>query len=212
MQDVARILCLGDAAEADALLQQWRDCVPTPTLTTWAGTKMTRFDPDVMLLPAGENALTLYWVHLLAIGRSSPAGLEGCRRHCRQPLAARHHDWQWDRASGRWHGGRLDSLAAHLARQELALLRLRTDEDACALPWCARRCRHAAAGTPGPGHGGRLGAWRLSRHPPPPAAKTARQFDEMKNNFSSNGEYCIKISKTATQALPPCSAHACTCG
>jgi hypothetical protein len=201
MQDVARILCLGDAAEADALLQQWRDCVPTPTLTTWAGTKMTRFDPDVLLLPAGENALTLYWVHLLAIGRSSPAGLEGCRRPGRQPLAARHRDWQWDRASGRWHGGRLDSLAAHLARQELACCACAPTKMRCALGWCARRCRHAA-GTPGPGHGGRLGAWRLSRHPAPPAAKT-HAIRRNENNFSSIGEYCIKISKTAHKRCHP---------
>lgn len=133
MQDMARILSLGDAAEADALLLQWRDSVhhPDPEALGWDDAE-DEFDPETLLLPEGENALTLYWVHLLAIGtqfaRLDWKDADGLADSQWLPGAS---DWYWDRASeGDGMEDGLDSLAAHLERQSLALVRLRTDEDA----------------------------------------------------------------------------------
>ncbi len=132
MQDVARILCLGDTGAGDALAERWRDAVahPDPDDFGW-DTEDPDFDPDTLELYGDDNDLTLYWQHLLAIapqfaqldwkdadGLAGSQWLPGTR------------DWQWDRATqGDGMQDGLDSLAQHLGTQQLALLQLRTDSD-----------------------------------------------------------------------------------
>jgi hypothetical protein len=116
MQDVARILCLGDTGAGDALAERWRDAVahPDPDDFGW-DTEDPDFDPDTLELYGDDNDLTLYWQHLLAIapqfarwtGRMPTAwpAASGC------PAP----DWQWDRATqGDGMQDGLDSLAQHL--------------------------------------------------------------------------------------------------
>lgn len=130
MQDVARMLCLGDEEEAEALLVQWRGCVaePDPTDMGWDGNAI---NPEVLHLSEGENALTQYWLHLLAIGTQF-AHLDWKDA---DSLANSHwlpgaSDWQWERQNqGDGMEDGFDSLQAHLAPQGLALLRLRTNDD-----------------------------------------------------------------------------------
>jgi hypothetical protein len=131
MQDVAGMLCLGDEEEAHTLVQQWRNCVAAPNPDDMGWDEEDDIDPDVMHLPEGENALTLYWVHLLAIGtqfaRLDWKDAEGLANSRWLPGAS---DWQWDRHSqGDGMEDGFDSLQAHLAPQGLALVRLRTDDD-----------------------------------------------------------------------------------
>ncbi|MFN4037453.1 hypothetical protein [Comamonas aquatica] len=132
MQDVARTLCLGDAEAATALVATWRAAVaqPDPDDFGW-DTEDPDFDPDLLELCGEDNDLTLYWQHLLAVGPQfarldwkDADGLAGSRW---LPGA---HDWHWD-TSTQGHGMEdgFDSLAQHLAPQQLALVRLRTSDD-----------------------------------------------------------------------------------
>ncbi len=132
LHDIARILSLGNIHEATQLVQEWRDCVakPDPDDFEWDEDD-TDFDPDVMTISGAENALTLYWQHLLAIGsfflRLDWKDADG--------LADTHwlpgtDDWHWDKDE---QGDGMDdgqqSLAAHLVTRDLALIRLQTDDD-----------------------------------------------------------------------------------
>ncbi|MEF9948071.1 MAG: hypothetical protein RR800_06970, partial [Comamonas sp.] len=67
MSDLTRILCLGDENEATELLQEWRDCVAEPDPDDMGWDEDDEINPNEMHLPTGENALTLYWVHLIPI-------------------------------------------------------------------------------------------------------------------------------------------------
>lgn len=129
MQDLSRILCLNDESQAAQLLQQWRDCVAAPDPDDMGWDEDEEIDPDVMHLPAGENALTLYWVHLLAIG-SQFARFDWKDA---DSIAGTHwlpgtDDWQWDSPADGVESG-LENMAEHLADRQLALIKLATDDD-----------------------------------------------------------------------------------
>jgi hypothetical protein len=132
MHEVAEVLSLGDAAETADLLQQWRKCVanPDPDDLGWDSDE-DAFDPDHMELPADENLLTLYWVHLQAIATHFAhidwKDAESLANSTWLPGA---QDWQWDHASeGDGISDGFSSLAQHLAPQGLALVHLATDSD-----------------------------------------------------------------------------------
>ena len=129
MRAMSRILCLNDESRAADLQQQWRDCVAAPDPDDMGWDEDDEIDPDVMHLPAGENALTLYWGHLLAIAdqfaRFDWKDAEG--------IAATHwlpgtDDWQWDTPADGVESG-LEHMAEHLAGRQLALIKLATDDD-----------------------------------------------------------------------------------
>ncbi|MEG3000334.1 MAG: hypothetical protein RR855_07265 [Comamonas sp.] len=132
MEDVARMLCLGDASAGTALAARWRTAVAQPDPDDWGWDSADPdFDPDTLELYGDDNDLTLYWQHLLAIAPQFAQldwkDADGLAGNLWQPGT---QDWQWDRATqGDGMQDGLDSLAAHLAAQQLALLQLRTDSD-----------------------------------------------------------------------------------
>ncbi|MDR0216100.1 MAG: WG repeat-containing protein [Comamonas sp.] len=133
MQDLTRILCLGEEKEASELLQQWRDCVadPDPADMGWEDgeDEDNEIDPDVMHLPEGENALTLYWVHLIPIAtqfaRFDWKDAEGIADTHWLPGT---DNWHWDTPADDVESG-LEHLAEHLDSRDMALIRLATDDD-----------------------------------------------------------------------------------
>ena len=133
MQDITRILCLGDEDEAGELLQQWRDCVaePDPDEMGWDNGEDgdDEIDPDVMHLPESDNALTLYWVHLLPIAsqfaRFDWKDADGIADTHWLPGS---DDWNWDTPADGVESG-LEHLAEHLGSRNLSLIRLATDDD-----------------------------------------------------------------------------------
>lgn len=129
MSDLTRILCLGDEDEAAELLQQWRDCVADPEPDDMGWDEDDEIDPNAMQLPDGENALTLYWVHLIPIAtqfaRFDWKDADG--------IAGTHwlpgtDDWEWDTPADGVESG-LEHLAEHLTSRDLALIKLATDDD-----------------------------------------------------------------------------------
>ncbi|WP_284334681.1 hypothetical protein [Comamonas sp. NoAH] len=132
MQAITRILSLGDETEAAQLLEQWRECVanPDPDDLGWDSDE-DEFAPEHMELPADENLLTLYWVHLQAIATHFAhidwKNSDALRDSTWLPGA---QDWCWDRADeGDGISDGFASLAAHLEPQGLSLLHLATDDD-----------------------------------------------------------------------------------
>jgi len=132
MQAITRILSLGDETEAAQLLEQWRECVanPDPDDLGWDSDE-DEFDPEHMELPADENLLTLYWVHLQAISTHFAhidwKNSDALRDSTWLPGA---RDWCWNRADeGDGISDGFASLAAHLEPQGLSLLHLATDDD-----------------------------------------------------------------------------------
>ena len=130
MQDLARMLCLDNADEAAELLQQWRDCVadPDPAELGW-DENAEEFDPELMQISGDENALTLYWVHLLAVAtqfaRFDWKDADGMADTRWLPGT---DDWHWDTPADGMEAG-LEHMAEHLAARGLALVRLATDDD-----------------------------------------------------------------------------------
>lgn len=130
MQDLARMLCLDNANEAAELLQQWRDCVadPDPAELGW-DENAEEFDPELMQISGDENALTLYWVHLLAVAtqfaRFDWKDADGMADTRWLPGT---DDWHWDTPADGMEAG-LEHMAEHLAARGLALVRLATDDD-----------------------------------------------------------------------------------
>lgn len=132
MQAVAQVLSLGDAAATADLLEEWRHCIanPDPDDLGWDSDE-DEFDPEHMELPAHENLLTLYWVHLQAIATHFAhidwKDAESLGHSTWLPGA---QNWHWDRASeGDGIQDGFASLAQHLAPQGLALVHLATDGD-----------------------------------------------------------------------------------
>lgn len=129
MGDLCRILCLGDEDEATALLQEWRDCVAEPDPDDMGWDDDDEIDPDVMHLPAGENALTLYWVHLIPIAtqfaRFDWKDADGIADTHWLPGT---DDWHWDTPADGVESG-LEHLAEHLSGRGMALIKLATDDD-----------------------------------------------------------------------------------
>lgn len=129
MSDLTRILCLGDEDEAAELLQEWRDCVAEPDPDDMGWDEEDEIDPDVMQLPTGENALTLYWVHLIPIAtqfaRFDWKDADGIADTHWLPGT---DDWHWDTPADGVESG-LEHLAEHLTGRNMALIKLATDDD-----------------------------------------------------------------------------------
>lgn len=129
MQDIARMLCLGDGAEAGELLQDWRHCVAAPDPDDMGWDEDDEIDPSEMYLPEGENALTLYWVHLLPIAthfaRFDWKDANGIADTHWLPGT---DDWHWDAPEDGVETG-LEHMAEHLHHHGYALIRLATDDD-----------------------------------------------------------------------------------
>lgn len=132
MQQLAHILCLQQADAAQRLLQDWRACVAAPDAEALGqDADDGDVDLDLMELAEGENALTLYWAHLLAVAPQIAhldwKDADGLADSQGLPGAA---GWHWDRTEdGDTMDEGLDSLARHLAAQDLALVRLATASD-----------------------------------------------------------------------------------
>jgi hypothetical protein len=151
-------------------------------------------------------------------------------------VAARHPDWQWDRATqGDGMQDGLDSLAQHLGRQ-LALLQLRTDSDCLRFAVVRRRCRTCWSGWPGP-----ISAWvheceggaalpgmpAAAAPPAPPVPRAAKpvplhalapvapartqHIRRTKNNFRHFGDLFIKIDKNRVLRCHPVCPLPFTC-
>lgn len=129
MSDLCRILCLGDEVEAAELLQEWRDCVTQPDPDDMGWDSDDEIDPDVMHLPEGENALTLYWVHLMAIAtqfaRFDWKDADGMANTHWLPGT---DDWQWTQPEDGVEAT-LEDMAEHLRQRSHALIKLATDDD-----------------------------------------------------------------------------------
>ena len=129
MSDLTRMLCLGDEDEAAELLQEWRDCVAEPDPDDMGWDEDDEIDPNVMHLPAGENALTLYWVHLIPIAtqftRFDWKDADGIAETHWLPGT---DDWHWDTPADGVESG-LEHLAEHLSSRGMALIKLATDDD-----------------------------------------------------------------------------------
>lgn len=129
MEGMARILCLGDESETAELMAQWRACVAEPDPDDMGWDEDDEIDPDVMQVSGDENALTLYWVHLLAIGtqfaRFDWKDADGIADTRWLPGT---NDWHWDSPADGVESG-LEHLAEHLKQRDYALIKLATDDD-----------------------------------------------------------------------------------
>lgn len=129
MEGMTRILCLGKESETAELIAQWRACVAEPDPDDMGWDEDDEIEPDVMQLTGNENALTLYWVHLIAIAtqfaRFDWKDADGIADTHWLPGT---DDWHWDSPADGVESG-LEHLAEHLKQRDYSLIKLATDDD-----------------------------------------------------------------------------------
>lgn len=140
MRAVCRLLCHGDAAQAEVLLSEWREAVARPDPALLANPD----DPDQLEYLEGETTLVLYWRHLLPIAPNM-----ALVDHVNFGTLATidwlpgMQDWHWE--PGDCIADGLNALATHLAPQGLALMDMSGDGDGGRMRLLIVRVEDAAA-------------------------------------------------------------------
>jgi hypothetical protein len=139
MQSICRIVRLGNDADAHALYEQWLERVKEPHREEDDEENDDEEDgANLLTIRGDENALTVYWrlmpgdaYEIAEMDWKDTDALAAINRISSVPGT---QGWHWDRdEDGESMQDGFDSLAAHLERQELALVSLDTGGDSYCL-------------------------------------------------------------------------------